>query len=272
MSPYTYQWQRRNNGGSWQNVGYNSSSYTSHSHPYSFELKVVVTDNASREVTSDDFSVNVSVHSLTVAIFGPDEWNFERGDPETDSWGANVDGGAIDYTYAWYAVGIPKNPPQKIAGTKSYTEEIFITNNLKVYQDDIAQVIDIDNTYDFELKIYITDARNNTVQDSKTIYVGNGGPNKGGKKIIPKDYALEQNYPNPFNPVTTIKFALPKASLVKLAIYDITGREVAVLVNGSLPAGYHSVQWDARNVPSGMYIYRLTAGSFTQVKRMTVIK
>jgi len=269
--PYSYQWQRSNNGGSWQNVG-TFSYYVSPCQTSNFKLKVIVTDNASREDTSDDFSVNVSIHSLSVTLFGPDTLDPEGGDPETVFWGASVDGGAIDYTYAWYAVGIPKNPPQKIARSGPYTEEIFITNNLKVYQGDIVQVIDIDNTYDFELKIYITDALNNIEQDSKTIYVGNGGPSKGGKKIIPKDYVLEQNYPNPFNPVTTIQFALPKSSPVKLVVYDIIGREVAVLVNGSLPAGYHSVQWDARNVPSGMYIYRITAGSFTQAKRMIVIK
>ena len=95
---------------------------------------------------------------------------------------------------------------------------------------------------------------------------------KQSAQQIPKNYILEQNYPNPFNPVTTIKFALPKVSQVKLVVYDITGREVAILVNGSLPAGYHSVQWDARNVPSGMYIYRITASSFNQAKRMTIIK
>jgi len=92
------------------------------------------------------------------------------------------------------------------------------------------------------------------------------------KGKIPNQFKLMQNYPNPFNPVTVIRFALPRTSLVKLVVYDITGREVAVLVNGSLPAGYHSAQWDARNAASGMYIYCIKAGSFTQAKRMIVIK
>jgi flagellar hook assembly protein FlgD len=65
---------------------------------------------------------------------------------------------------------------------------------------------------------------------------------------------------------------LPKDSYVKLIVYDITGREVARLVDGTVEAGYHSVLWDAQSIPSGMYIYRITAGSFTQAKRMTVIK
>jgi len=122
---------------------------------------------------------------------------------------------------------------------------------------------------EFELSVDVIDSQNSTVSDSKIVSVS--WPAKVSTQI-PKNYALEQNYPNPFNPATTIKFALPKTSLVRLVVYDITGREIAVLVNNSLPAGYHSVQWDARNVPSGMYIYRLTAGSFTQTKRMMVIK
>jgi flagellar hook assembly protein FlgD len=65
---------------------------------------------------------------------------------------------------------------------------------------------------------------------------------------------------------------MPKTSQVKLTIYDITGREVAQLIDGVLNAGYYTVQWDASNFSSGTYIYRLTAGSYTQAKRMTVIK
>jgi hypothetical protein len=93
-----------------------------------------------------------------------------------------------------------------------------------------------------------------------------------GQALFPKDCVLEQNYPNPFNSATSINFELPKDSYVKLIVYDITGREVARLVDGTVEAGYHSVLWDAQSIPSGMYIYRITAGSFTQAKRMTVIK
>ncbi len=89
---------------------------------------------------------------------------------------------------------------------------------------------------------------------------------------IPTEYALKQNYPNPFNPTTMIKFAIPEASQVKLAIYDVTGREVGLLVNEQMAAGTYSVDWNAVNLSTGIYFYRIEAGSFVNVKKMILIK
>ncbi|MHB9040135.1 MAG: T9SS type A sorting domain-containing protein, partial [Melioribacteraceae bacterium] len=89
---------------------------------------------------------------------------------------------------------------------------------------------------------------------------------------IPTEFALSQNFPNPFNPTTNIKFALPKESNVTLKIYNILGEEVANLVNKVMPAGYHTVNFDATRYASGMYIYRIEAGSFVQVKKMLLMK
>jgi len=89
---------------------------------------------------------------------------------------------------------------------------------------------------------------------------------------IPTDYALNQNYPNPFNPSTKIKFNLPSSSNVKLTIYDITGRTVKELVNQDLAAGVHTVGFNASDLASGTYIYRIQAGSFVQSKKMILLK
>ncbi|MFC1564847.1 caspase family protein [candidate division KSB1 bacterium] len=93
-----------------------------------------------------------------------------------------------------------------------------------------------------------------------------------GYGAIPKSFELSQNYPNPFNPVTEIQFALPRASQVTLIVYNLTGQEVARLVDEAKPAGYHTVKWDASRVASGTYIYKIVAGGFTDVKKMIVIK
>jgi hypothetical protein len=93
-----------------------------------------------------------------------------------------------------------------------------------------------------------------------------------GGSTIPLEYTLLQNYPNPFNPVTVINYQLPKTSNVKLSIYDALGREVNVLVNKSQNEGNHNVEWDASNYPSGVYFYRLEAGSFVSTKKMILIK
>ena len=89
---------------------------------------------------------------------------------------------------------------------------------------------------------------------------------------LPKEYTLRQNYPNPFNPMTTIKYAVPKTSLVSIKVYDLTGQEVASLINEIKEVGTYEVKFDARNLASGIYLYRMFAGDFTAVKKLNVLK
>lgn len=88
----------------------------------------------------------------------------------------------------------------------------------------------------------------------------------------PSSFSLEQNYPNPFNPVTNIRFSIYKSGFVTLKVYDIKGSEVAALVNMQLSAGSFEYDFNAANLPSGAYFYRLTAGDFSEVKKMILIK
>jgi glucose/arabinose dehydrogenase len=90
--------------------------------------------------------------------------------------------------------------------------------------------------------------------------------------ILPALYRLEQNYPNPFNPVTTIRYSIPKQSLVTIKIYDALGRELKTLVNENNSAGTHEVNWNADTYPSGIYFYKLTTTEFTEEKKMVLIK
>ena len=89
---------------------------------------------------------------------------------------------------------------------------------------------------------------------------------------IPGDVALEQNYPNPFNPSTTIPFTLKHDSDVILEVYNMLGQRVAVLVDSYLPSGRHEYPWNAGDLPSGMYVYRITAGRTTQTNTLTLVK
>ena len=89
---------------------------------------------------------------------------------------------------------------------------------------------------------------------------------------IPKEFGLEQNYPNPFNPVTTVKYDLPQATHVNLKIYNVLGQLVATLVDGMQDAGYKTVSFDASGQPSGVYFYRITAGSHSEVRTMLLLK
>jgi len=86
------------------------------------------------------------------------------------------------------------------------------------------------------------------------------------------DFALKQNYPNPFNPSTTIRFSLPKAEHITLKVFDVLGREIETLVEEELNFGEYSVVFDTKNLPSGVYFYRLTTPTFSQTKSMEVLK
>ncbi len=91
-------------------------------------------------------------------------------------------------------------------------------------------------------------------------------------EVIPNKYELYQNFPNPFNPVTNIKFSLPVASRVKIDIFNILGEKVKSLIEQDIEAGLHAVIFNAENLTSGTYIYRLQTESFTQIKKMLLLK
>ncbi len=90
--------------------------------------------------------------------------------------------------------------------------------------------------------------------------------------ILPENYSLSNNYPNPFNPATKISFSLPENQFVQLKVFDVLGNEVATLVENDMNRGVHNVTFDATNIASGIYFYSITAGEFTQTKKMILMK
>ena len=88
----------------------------------------------------------------------------------------------------------------------------------------------------------------------------------------PKKFELAQNYPNPFNPSTVINFEIPNAGKVSLKVYNILGNEIATLINKDMPAGSHSVRFNAANLSSGLYFYTIKAGNYTATKKMMLLK
>jgi flagellar hook assembly protein FlgD len=94
---------------------------------------------------------------------------------------------------------------------------------------------------------------------------------------MPKAFALHQNVPNPFNPTTRIRFDLPEAAAVRLAVYNVNGQMIRILANGPMQAGARDVTWDGRDAAgraaaSGIYFYRLDAGRFTQTRKMILLR
>jgi hypothetical protein len=114
-------------------------------------------------------------------------------------------------------------------------------------------------------------------ESDQKIFVTTGYPNESGTSVdsnydTPNQFSLNQNYPNPFNPTTVISYQIPVNSYVKLKVFDMLGREIAALVNERKGAGSYEVNFDASALPSGMYIYRITAGEFSETRKMMLIK
>ena len=112
--------------------------------------------------------------------------------------------------------------------------------------------------------LFVRDTINVTVEQSTSI-----GEEPSD---LPNEFTLEQNYPNPFNPSTTIRYGIPEAADVRLMVYDLLGRQVATLVSGRHNAGFHTVQFNASRLATGIYIYRIEAGDFVQTRKLMLIK
>ncbi|MCL4279203.1 MAG: T9SS type A sorting domain-containing protein, partial [Ignavibacteriaceae bacterium] len=92
------------------------------------------------------------------------------------------------------------------------------------------------------------------------------------EELQPSAYKIEQNYPNPFNPSTTISYFIPTSSFVILKVYDILGNEIRSLVNEEKTPGNYQLEFNAANLPTGIYFYRLQAGSFIETRKMVLMK
>jgi hypothetical protein len=121
-------------------------------------------------------------------------------------------------------------------------------------------------------KVLISDLYDNIINDVSDSSFSIGGINSVNDNQVLINYSLNQNYPNPFNPVTTISYSITQNSFVKLIVYNILGQPVKILVNRELTAGSYHKEFNAAGLSSGVYFYKLTAGNFSQMKKMIFLK
>ncbi|MGD8415130.1 MAG: T9SS type A sorting domain-containing protein, partial [Candidatus Latescibacterota bacterium] len=152
-----------------------------------------------------------------------------------------------DGSYSYEAAAIDGSASKTLA-TSSFNSVVFATNNSSTTSLSIEA---LEVTLEEFSPVAIEDERDGS---------------------IPEVYALEQNYPNPFNPTTNIKFSLPEASNVELAVFNMLGQKVMTLVSGTMQPGFHQVTFDGKNLASGMYVYRIKAGDFVSTRKMMLIE
>ena len=128
---------------------------------------------------------------------------------------------------------------------------------------------DLDGDNDYEIVLgQLEGTGGNSIYFNETMIVGVYEK----KGLEPHTYMLHNNYPNPFNPSTTLSYSIPELGMVELIVYDVLGKEIAKLVNKEQQAGSYEVQFDASNLGSGIYFYRIQAGDFVEAKKMVLMK
>jgi hypothetical protein len=168
--------------------------------------------------------------------------------------------GLLHHKYAIIDAEDPAWNPVTLTGSHNWSNSAETSNNENLL---IIRDHPVANQYLQEFA-----ARYYQFGGSDTIRVGveASGPS------VPPVYSLEQNYPNPFNPKTVVSYQLPAVSEVRLAVYDLLGREVATLVNERKSAGRYAAVFEPTGLASGVYFYRLTAGGFSQTRRMILLR
>ena len=153
--------------------------------------------------------------------------------------------------------------------------QIIVSGHVKSIPSNTVPKAKITFTYVSTKKVY------STVNDTVTGYYSITLPKSGtlqekiesiGDYSLPKDFELNQNYPNPFNPTTVINYSVPNTNMVTIKVFDQLGKQVATLVNEEKPAGNYSVNFNASKLSSGVYYYRMKAGSFVETKKLVLMK
>ncbi len=233
-------------------------------------MKAYATDTANfkmKNATTDDFTAKMSSVAGQDLTWFIDEWVKQPNHPTyQNTYGiSNLGGG--NYRVNFTAVQTQTN-------TVFHKMPIVLKITFATGSDTLIRVMnDVNNqAYSFTFNRQPTalafDPNNDIVLKTASLVVGvNSEANS-----IPEKSALYQNYPNPFNPVTSIKFDLPKSTFVTLKVYDMLGKEAAVLINEEREAGSYNVNWNATEYPSGVYFYTIETKGFSETKRMVILK
>jgi photosystem II stability/assembly factor-like uncharacterized protein len=187
---------------------------------------------------------------------------------------------SIDGGQNWQDIGsgLPDVPTSAVIVDPSFPDHVYVGNDITVYVSTDGGNSWSEYNEGLPEAMYIVDL--SIFRPGRKIRVVTHGNGVFERDLLDvhdpgltvSDFSLEQNYPNPFNSTTTIEFDLPKTSDVTLKIYNILGAEVATLVSDILIAGSYSYDWDASNLASGVYLYRLEAGEFVETKKMVLMR
>jgi photosystem II stability/assembly factor-like uncharacterized protein len=222
------------------------------------------------------YMTGVAIHSSDPAKI----WVTYSGYGEGNKVFASTNGGG-DWTNV--SGSLPNVPVNCIVYQHNTADRIFVGTDIGVYYRDGTVSdwqdynVNLPNVVIDDLEIQYSIGQIRVATYGRGIWespveLGSAVTVKSATKDLPGEFMLQQNHPNPFNPSTTFTYELPNSSVVRLSVYDMLGREVSTLVNGDQDAGYHEVRFDGSNLPTGVYFYRMQAGSYVETKKLLLIR
>lgn len=223
-----------------------------------FRLKCAVTDDFTAKMSS------VSGQDLTWFI---DEWVKQPNHPAYQNTYGIMNLGAGNWKVNFTAM-------QTLSNTVFHKMPIVLKISFTTGADTLIRVMnDVNNqlfsfTFNRQPTVLVFDPNNDIVLKTASLTIGVNNISN----VVPDKYEMYQNYPNPFNPNTNIKFDVSKKSLVKINIYDVTGKLVSELVNQELNAGKYDINWNGASHASGVYFYRIETGDFSKTMKMVLVK
>jgi len=229
---------------------YDGGYYNSNDH--SFEIKITVIDQGINYSSfTEDFIGNIL--PVEVSISGPSYLDYK----EQGTYTANVSNGSGSVTYEWY---------KSFNGGSSWGSVIATSQTITttMLNDDFLLRSDVHDTQ--------TGEDDSDTQSVSSEFLPKQTIPEKEIEVLPTSTRLNNNYPNPFNPITTIKYQLKENGFVSLKVFDVLGKEVANLVNENKSGGFYETIFDASNLTSGFYIYKLTVNDFVSTKKMLLTK
>lgn len=241
-----------------------------------FSTTIIITDS----------TADTNPHEGLVAILVPDDWTYNSGTYDfAGGTGSMVVDTSSDPVYGDVDTLLP--PPSGMKWIRLLSDSDYVNNANEIYEVSMEfQVGQTTGTFPIGylttknasglFLLNTTDEDNSSAwTDTSMNHMVNVNPATSVEEIlsgIPDKFNLAQNYPNPFNPETSIRYSVAKTSNVSLKVYDVTGKEVSVLVNGQRTAGNYEIKFSGNNLSSGIYFYRLETNGFIQTHKMILMK
>jgi hypothetical protein len=174
--------------------------------------------------------------------------------------------------FKWESVDSSSSYHVQLSTDSTFSSVVFESKEIESSPYTLTDPIGVNSRYFWRIRVLSeNEFRHSKWSDTLSFTTGVRTSVENGN-TVPAEYALNQNYPNPFNPTTTITYSLPQSGMVKLNVYDITGRFITTLVDDVKGVGTHSVQFEGSSLSSGMYVYTLQTDGYRQTRQMMLVK